>query len=166
MLVFLCVWGVTSGNAAPAKEQLQRQPWCVATIVKHPHTHTQTNLQDHSEGVQMLPVVHHHDSTHGESFQPVHWLQYGSLKTVRAQWVCSRVKGTLTKWSQDQEKSQVRQHQRVCVCVLYLHSLGRRLQLCHRVVVRQDVRQLALSNQRREGGQCFLQLADPLLLSL
>lgn len=49
----------------------------------HTHAHTHANLQDHSEGVQMLPVVHHHDSTHGESFQSVHRLQYGTLKTLR-----------------------------------------------------------------------------------
>lgn len=60
--------------------------------------------------------------------------------------------------------SNVQQHQ--SVCDFYLHSLGCRLQLCYRVVIRQDVRHLALSNQRREGGQSLLQLADPLLLSL
>lgn len=52
------------------------------------------------------------------------------------------------------------------MCLVYLQSLGGSFQLCHRVVVRQQVGQLALSVQRRKGGQILLQLADPLLMSL
>lgn len=54
----------------------------------------------------------------------------------------------------------------VCVCLVYLQGLGGSFQLCHRVVVRQQVGQLALIVQRRKGGQILLQLADPLLMSL
>lgn len=54
----------------------------------------------------------------------------------------------------------------MCVCLVYLQGLGGSFQLCHCVVVRQQVGQLALRVQRRKGGQILLQLADPLLMSL
>lgn len=50
--------------------------------------------------------------------------------------------------------------------VSYLEGLGGGPQLCHRVVVRQQVGQLALCVQRRQRGHRLLQLADPLLIGL
>lgn len=52
------------------------------------------------------------------------------------------------------------------MCLVYLQGLGGSFKLCNRVVVRQQVRQLALIVHRRKGGQILLQLADPLLMSL
>lgn len=40
-----------------------------------------SHLQDDSQSVEMLPVVHHHDSSHGQSFEPVHRLQNGLLES-------------------------------------------------------------------------------------
>lgn len=48
----------------------------------------------------------------------------------------------------------------------YLQDLGGGSQLRYGVVVRQQVGQLAVRVQRRQGGQRLLQIADPLLAAL
>lgn len=55
----------------------------------------------------------------------------------------------------------------MCVCVfVHLHGFGCGSQLRHRVVVWQQVGQLALRVQGRQRGQRLLQLADPLFTGL